>query len=101
MAVTPERHFDLKTAAFFLAEILNMDALSENRFRDGAATSLPKFHGAAAWINTCLYIILKVETSNDTAFPGVRPIYGSPAVRQLYKTSLEENLGEAGQLICF
>ena len=66
MAVTPEHHFDLKAAAFSLAEILNKDALSENRFRDEPATSLPRFHGAAAWINTFLYIILKVETPNGT-----------------------------------
>lgn len=84
MAVTPECHFDLKTAAFFLAEILSMDALSENRFRDEAATSLPKFHGAAAWINTLLYIILKVETSNGTALWGLKP---SSTLRELFKNA--------------
>lgn len=89
MAVTPERHFDLKTAAFSLAEILNKDALSENRFRDQVAISLPKFHGAAAWINTFLYIVLKVETPNGTAFVGFETIFYPEGTFREYSVEYE------------
>lgn len=89
MTVTPERHFDLKTAAFCLAEILNKDALSENKFRGEAATSLPRFHGAAAWINTFLYIILKVETPNGTAFVGFEAIFHPEGTFREYSVEYE------------
>lgn len=89
MAVTPERHFDLKTAAFCLAEILNKDALSENKFRGEAATSLPRFHGVAAWINTFLYIILKVETPNGTAFVGFEAIFHPEGTFREYSVEYE------------
>ena len=70
MQRTPEHHFDLNAAASYLAEILNDDALSENRFRMEPAASLPKYRGVAAWIDKFLYIVLKVETPSGTAFVG-------------------------------
>lgn len=48
MPLHPVDRFDLKNAAFYLAEILTEDALSESRFRMEPAASLPKFHGVAA-----------------------------------------------------
>lgn len=89
MAVAPERHFDLKAAAFSLAEILNRDALSENRFRDEDATSLPKFRGVAAWINTFLYIVLEVETPNGTAFVGFETIFHPEGTFRDYSVEYE------------
>lgn len=89
MAVESERHFDLKAAAFSLSEILNRDALSENRFRDEDATSLPKFHGATAWINTFLYIVLEVETPNGTALVGFETIFHPEGTFREYSVEYE------------
>jgi hypothetical protein len=63
--------------------------LSENRFRDEAATSLPKFHGVAAWINTFLYIVLEVETPNGTAFVGFETIFHPEGTFREYSVEYE------------
>lgn len=89
MAVDPEHHFDLKAAALSLAEILNKDALSEKRFRDEAAISSPKFHGAAAWIDNFLYIVLKVETLNGPAFVGFETIFYPEGTFREYSVEYE------------
>lgn len=89
MTVTPEHNFDLKAAAFSLAEILNKDALSENRLRDEVATSSPTFHGAAAWIDNFLYIILKVDTFNGSAFVGFETIFYPEGTFREYSVEYE------------
>lgn len=89
MQRTPEDHFDLKAAAIHLAEILNKDALSENRFRMEPAASLPKYHGVAAWINKFLYIILKVEAPSGTAFVGFESIFHPGGTFHKYSTEYE------------
>ena len=75
MAKAPEHQFDLKAAANYLAEILNKDALSESDSRVEGAVSSPKFHGAAAWIDTFLYLVLEVETSTGTTFVGFETLF--------------------------
>lgn len=89
MPIPPEHQFDLKDAAFYLAEILNKDALSENRFRVEAAVSLPKFHGAAAWIDEFLYIVLEVKTPNGIAFVGFETIFHPKGTFQKYSVEYE------------
>ena len=89
MPLRPKDHFDLKDAAFYLAEILTEDALSENRFRMEPVASLPKFHGAAAWIDKFLYIILKVETPNGTAFVGFEAIFQPRGTFHKYSVEYE------------
>ena len=89
MQRTPEHHFDLKAAAIHLAEILNEDALSENRFRMEPAASLPKYHGVAAWIDKLLYIILKVETPSGTAFVGFETIFQPRGTFHKYSVEYE------------
>ena len=89
MQRTPEHHFDLKAAAIHLAEILNEDALSENRFRMEPAASLPKYHGVAAWIDKFLYIILKVETPSGTAFVGFETIFQPRGTFHKYSVEYE------------
>ncbi|MCG7459405.1 hypothetical protein [Corynebacterium tuberculostearicum] len=89
MQKIPENHFDLQAAAFYLAEILNNDALSENRFRMEPAASLPKYHGVAAWINKFLYFILKVETPSGTAFVGFETIFHPRGTFQKYSVEYE------------
>lgn len=75
MAKAPEHQFDLKAAANYLAEILNKDALSESNSRVEGAVSSPKFHGAAAWIDTFLYLVLEVETSSRSTFVGFETLF--------------------------
>ncbi len=89
MPLRPEDHFDLKDAAFYLAEILTEDALSENRFRMEPAASSPKFHGVAAWIDKFLYIILKVETPRGTALIGFETIFHPKGTFQKYSLEYE------------
>lgn len=57
-----------------MAEILTKEALSENRFRGESAASLPKFHGAAAWLDEFLYFALEEETPDGKAFVGFETI---------------------------
>lgn len=89
MPLPPEDRFDLKDAAFYLAEILNKDALGENRFRMEPAASLPKFHGVAAWIDKFLYIILKVETPRGTALIGFEAIFQPRGTFHQYSVEYE------------
>ena len=89
MPLRPKDHFDLKDAAFILAEILTKDALSENRLRMEPAASLPKYHGAAAWIDKFLYIILKVETPSGTAFVGFETIFQPRGTFHKYSVEYE------------
>ena len=89
MQRTPEHHFDLKAAAIHLAEILNKDALSENRFRMEPAASLPKYRGVAAWIDKFLYIVLKVETPSGTAFVGFETIFRPGGTFHKYSAEYE------------
>lgn len=89
MAIAPEHQFDLKAAANYLAEILNKDALSERNSRVEGAVSLPKFHGAAAWIDTFLYLILEVETSNGKTFVGFETLFQPEGTFQKYSVEYE------------
>ncbi|WP_408933291.1 hypothetical protein [Corynebacterium marquesiae] len=89
MQGTPEHHFDLKAAASYLADILNKDALSENRFRGESAASLPNFHGAAAWMDEFLYLVLKIETPSGTAFVGFETTFYPEGTFQKYSVEYE------------
>ena len=89
MQRTAEHRFDLHAAASYLAEILAKDALGENRFRGDSAASLPKFHGAAAWMDEFLYFVLEVETPQGTAFVGFESIYHPEGTFQNYSVEYE------------
>ena len=89
MAMAPEQQFDLKAAANYLAEILNKDALSESDSRVEGAVSSPKFHGAAAWIDTFLYLVLEVETSTGTTFVGFETLFQPEGTFQKYSVEYE------------
>lgn len=89
MAKAPEHQFDLKAAANYLAEILNKDALSESNSRVEGAVSSPKFRGAAAWIDTFLYLVLEVETSSGTTFVGFETVFQPEGTFRKYSVEYE------------
>ena len=58
--------------------------MSENRFGGKCATSLPKFHGAAAWMDEFLYFVLEVKTPGGKAFVDFETILHPAGISKIF-----------------
>lgn len=72
-----------------MADILNKDVLSESNSRVEGVVDLPKFHGAAAWIDTFLYLVLEVETSTGKTFVGFETLFQPEGTFREYSVEYE------------